>query len=68
MIVFVAAFSQVSANHTVLRIGTGVGLIKNLGMTLFNQYVVPFEISSVLFLSAMVGAVVLGKKEKQEVV
>jgi hypothetical protein len=25
---------------------------------------VPFEISSVLFLSAMVGAVVLGKREK----
>ena len=39
------------------------GLIKNLGMTLFNEYVVPFEISSVLFLSAMVGAVVMGKKE-----
>jgi NADH-quinone oxidoreductase subunit J len=64
MIVFIAAFSHASANHIVLRAGTGVGLIKNLGMTLFNQYVVPFEISSVLFLSAMIGAVVLGKKEK----
>ena len=40
-----------------------IGLIKNLGITLFRQYVVPFEISSVLFLSAMVGAVVIGKKE-----
>jgi NADH-quinone oxidoreductase subunit J len=30
---------------------------------LFSEYVVPFEISSVLFLSAMVGAVVIGKKE-----
>jgi len=68
MIVFVAAFSHASGNHTVLRSGTAVGLIKNLGMTLFNQYVVPFEISSILFLSAMVGAVVLGKKEKPETV
>ena len=68
MIVFVAAFSHASINHTVLRSGTAVGLIKNLGMTLFNQYVVPFEISSVLFLSAMIGAVVLGKKEKSETV
>ena len=68
MIVFVAAFSHASINHTVLRSGTAVGLIKNLGMTLFNQYVVPFEISSILFLSAMVGAVVLGKKEKPETV
>jgi len=42
----------------------GIGLIQQLGKTLFNEYVVPFEISSVLFLSAMVGAVVLGKKEK----
>jgi NADH-quinone oxidoreductase subunit J len=40
-----------------------IGLIQNLGRVLFSEYVVPFEISSVLFLSAMVGAVVIGKKE-----
>ena len=40
-----------------------IGLIGNLGKVLFSQYVVPFEISSVLFLSAMVGAIVIGKKE-----
>jgi NADH-quinone oxidoreductase subunit J len=40
-----------------------IGLIQNLGKTLFSDYVVPFEISSILFLSAMVGAVVIGKKE-----
>ncbi len=40
-----------------------IGLIKNLGMVLFTEYAVPFEITSVLFLSAMVGAVVIGKKE-----
>lgn len=39
-----------------------IGLIQNLGKVLFTQYAVPFEISSVLFLSAMVGAVVIGKK------
>ena len=39
------------------------GLIKTLGMELFTNYAIPFEISSVLFLSAMVGAVVIGKKE-----
>ena len=43
--------------------GGDIGLIKNLGTVLFKEYVVPFEISSVLFLSAMVGAVVIGKKE-----
>jgi len=38
-------------------------LISNLGKVLFTNYVVPFEISSVLFLSAMIGAVVIGKKD-----
>lgn len=42
---------------------TDIGLIKNLGKVLFSQYVLPFEISSVLFLSAMIGAIVIGKKE-----
>jgi len=44
--------------------GGDYGLIKNLGKTLFNDFVLPFEISSVLFLSAMIGAVVMGKKEE----
>jgi NADH-quinone oxidoreductase subunit J len=41
---------------------TSIGLVKNLGVVLFNDYLVPFEISSVLFLAAMVGAVMIGKK------
>jgi NADH-quinone oxidoreductase subunit J len=40
-----------------------IGLIENLGKVLFTDYVVPFEIASVLFLSSMIGAVVIGKKE-----
>jgi NADH-quinone oxidoreductase subunit J len=39
-----------------------IGLVGNLGKVLFNEFLVPFELSSVLFLSAMVGAVLLGKK------
>jgi NADH-quinone oxidoreductase subunit J len=41
-----------------------IGLIESLGKVLFTKYVLPFEISSVLFLSAMIGAVVIGKKEE----
>ncbi len=48
---------------TALTGGGDIGLIQNLGKVLFNVYAVPFEISSVLFLSAMVGAVVIGKKD-----
>src|SRR5664279_4968719 len=50
LIVLVAALSQSSANNIPMRFGTNAGLIKNLGRTLFTDYVVPFEISSVLFL------------------
>jgi NADH-quinone oxidoreductase subunit J len=42
-----------------------IGLVKNLGLVLFRDFVLPFEISSVLFLSAMVGAVLLGKKDSK---
>lgn len=43
---------------------TQIGLVKNLGRILFDQYLVPFELSSVLFLTAMIGTVMLGKKEQ----
>jgi len=42
------------------------GALQALGMTLFNQYLLPFEVTSVLLLVAMVGAIVLTKKEKGE--
>ena len=42
---------------------TQVGLIKNLGTTLFGEFLFPFEISSILLLAAMVGAIMIGKKE-----
>ena len=64
-------FVMVSAVRSAAEIKNGtavmnegdIGLIQNLGKVLFTQYVIPFEISSILFLSAMVGAVVIGKKE-----
>lgn len=42
----------------------GLGSVKNLGKVLFSQYLLPFEATSVLFLSAMAGAVLLAKKNK----
>ena len=64
LLVLVAALKDADIKTQKAMINTGnIGLIKNLGKELFTTYVVPFEISSVLFLSAMVGAVVIGKKE-----
>src|SRR5678810_1098004 len=66
LLVLVAALRNTEKNMT--ELGTGnIGLIKNLGRVLFNDYVVPFEISSILFLSAMVGAVVIGKRDDKAV-
>ena len=63
LLVFVAALRQAEVKGRIAELNTGnIGLIKNLGRALFTDYVVPFEISSILFLSAMVGAVVIGKK------
>ena len=64
LLVMVAALRDTDIRQQSALVNEGdIGLIKNLGRELFTNYVVPFEISSILFLSAMVGAVVIGKKE-----
>ena len=64
LLVLVAALKDTDIKQQQALVQEGnIGLIKNLGKELFTTYVVPFEISSILFLSAMVGAVVIGKKE-----
>ena len=40
--------------------------IKVLGRILLNEYMVPFEFASILLLVAMIGTVLLSKKEKLE--
>ena len=66
LLVLVAALSKAAEIKTPLMKGSNIGLIENLGKVLFTNYVIPFEISSVLFLSAMVGAVVIGKKDETQ--
>ena len=64
LLVLIAALKKVDIDQGIAETRSGdIGLIENLGQKLFTEYVVPFEISSILFLSAMVGAVVIGKKE-----
>ena len=38
--------------------------LRQLGLALFNQYLLPFEVTSILLLVAMVGAITLTHKEK----
>ena len=66
MVVIVAALASSQDIKVPIAKGSDIGLIKILGKRLFTTYVIPFEISSILFLSAMVGAVVIGKKDEQK--
>jgi NADH-quinone oxidoreductase subunit J len=63
LLVLLSALMNMDKQHFVTTQGGSAGLISNLGKVLFTNYVIPFEISSVLFLSAMVGAVIIGKKD-----
>lgn len=64
-LVIIAAVSKASRIGMLESGSSDIGLIRNLGKTLFTDFVLPFEISSVLFLSAMIGAIVIGKKETE---
>ena len=48
------------------RIPKGVTRASDIGTSLFHSYVIPFEVVSVLLLAALVGAVVLARKEEAE--
>jgi NADH-quinone oxidoreductase subunit J len=58
-----STLSGLETTQVDLKNMSDIGLIKTLGKTLFSEYVFPFEIASVLFLSAIVGAVVLSKND-----
>ncbi|MCS6916573.1 MAG: NADH-quinone oxidoreductase subunit J [Chitinophagales bacterium] len=58
-----------TANLLLQRQGTpeaapaDIGTARTLGKILYTDYILPFEVASVLFLVAIIGAVVLGRKD-----
>lgn len=58
--------SKPIANDSYEVTGEDFQSIKVLGKVLLNEYMVPFEFASILLLVAMIGAVLLSKKEKLE--
>jgi len=44
----------------------GMENLREMGMVLFNQYLLPFEVTSILLLVAMVGAITLSRRERGE--
>lgn len=64
-IVLVAMVNLVKMDLSMVALGDGAnqfGTTKAVGKILFTEYMLPFEIASVLLLAAIVGAVILAKR------
>lgn len=60
-------FARARSDSPILSPDASVNSIENLramALELFNQFLLPFEVTSILLLVAMVGAIVLTKQEK----
>jgi NADH-quinone oxidoreductase subunit J len=62
IVVFSAARPAPAAVNA-LPASTGLGNTKAVGMLLYSDYLVPFEVASMLLLVAMVGAIILARKD-----
>ena len=51
-----------NTGFSIVSTDKNIGLVGNLGKVLFSKFLLPFELSSLLFLAAMTGVVLLGKK------
>ncbi|MBT2558835.1 NADH-quinone oxidoreductase subunit J [Hymenobacter sp. ISL-91] len=68
LLILVAALKDVlpTGVATGTPFNSQIGMVDQLGLKLYTDFLLPFELASVLFLIAMVGAVMLGKREAGE--
>lgn len=66
LVTLIGSFKQLDALGVSTINKPEIGLVENLGKVLFSDFLLPFEVSSILLLSAMVGAVLLAKKDKTD--
>jgi len=62
LLVIISAITNSGNQLPLASADNQIGTVSNLGKALYGDYVLPFEITSILLLTAMVGAVMLGKK------
>ena len=67
LLVLLAALKKLSIMPIQHAVINKMGLVHDLGQVLFKDFLLPFEATSVLFLAAMVGAMMLGKHEKNNI-
>jgi NADH-quinone oxidoreductase subunit J len=61
LIFFRSHFSGLTGDYPIERI-QAMGQTQAIGTVLYTQYLLPFEIASLILLAAMIGAIVLAKK------
>jgi NADH-quinone oxidoreductase subunit J len=64
LVTLVGALKATAVSDPLVLRNPNLGLVKSLGKELFGPFMLPFELCSILLLSAMVGAILLTKKEK----
>ena len=62
-LLYVLGVSKVSLPPSQFEKATDIGTVEYIGMQLFTKFLFPFEVTSILLLSAIVGAVILAKKK-----
>ena len=62
-LVVIAVYSAMLPDSGAAAAAAQVGSVEQVAMTLFTQYLIPFEVASMLLLVAMVGAIILAKRE-----
>lgn len=64
-LVLVAVTRQTIEINARYPLNSEIGLASGVGKTLFHEFLLPFEISSILFISSIIGAVMFGKKDHE---
>ncbi|WP_412467134.1 NADH-quinone oxidoreductase subunit J [Pedobacter sp. KLB.chiD] len=66
VVTLIGSLKSASISSPLMLKNSGLGLVENLGKELFGPFLLPFELSSLLLLAAMVGAVLLSKRDEVE--
>ncbi|MBT2559911.1 NADH-quinone oxidoreductase subunit J [Pedobacter riviphilus] len=66
VVTLIGSLKSASITSPLILKNPGLGLVENLGKELFGPFLLPFELSSLLLLAAMVGAVLLSKRDEVE--
>lgn len=65
LVALVGVLRGLDSSPELMQANNQVGMMKNISNVLFNKYLLPFEVASILFLTAMVGSVMLAKEEEK---